>query len=85
MNKKTKYAYNGALFLGLGLAFINAFKQLQAIKDDPSKQFDWNRFFIEAGKGALAGAASGSIIGAIKDHHNSNIKPHNTDAILYNL
>lgn len=85
MNKKSKYAVNGALILGLGNAALNAFKQLDKIDSDPNKEFDWGELFGAALKGGAVGAAGGFAIGAIADHQNSLEEPLDTDAFLFSV
>ncbi len=79
MNKTTKYAANGAILIGILNAIINAFKQLNRMDQDPSLEFDWSKFFLAVGKGALVGAAGGAVVGAVVDYRNSQIKPVDTD------
>lgn len=83
MNKKTKYAINGALWLGLGNAALNAIKQLTQMDNDPKKEFDWHALLGAAGKGAIVGGAGGLAIGAYTDYQNSQEKSLDTDAFLF--
>lgn len=82
MNKKTKYAINGAVWLGLGNGAINVINQLN---DKPGEKFNWRDFFIAIGKGAMVGGVGGFSIGAYVDYKNGLEKPINTDAILFEL
>lgn len=85
MNKKVKYALNGAAIIAGGAAIINTIKQWRQINQDPTKSFDWNELLTQAGKGALLGGGAGLAIGAIVDYQNSQEAPINTDAFLYSL
>ncbi|HEY1040192.1 MAG TPA: hypothetical protein VGF30_12340 [Bacteroidia bacterium] len=85
MNKKGKYALNGALMLGLGNALLNAINQLNQMDKEPSKTFDWGQLLGSAAKGAVVGAAGGFAVGAIADHQNSLEKPIDTDAFLFSV
>lgn len=82
MNKKTKYAINGAIWIGLLNAGLNAFRQWREMSNNAGQKFDWERIFIAAGKGALVGGGSGLLIGAIIDHQNSKEVPIDTDTLL---
>lgn len=82
MDKKTKYALNGALLLGIGNAIINAIKQLNQMEVEPDRKFDWRDLLIAGGKGALVGGAGGFVVGAIKDEISANQKTIDTDAYL---
>lgn len=85
MNKTTKYALNGAVWLGIGNAAINAIKQIIEIDQNPDKKFDWQDLMKSAGKGALVGGSLGLALGAITDYQNSVEKPINTDLFLLGL
>jgi hypothetical protein len=85
MNKKTKYAQNGALIFGIANAILNATEQLKASKNNPNSKFDWTQLFAAAGKGALFGGGCGLGVGAIKDFNNSLMKPSNIDPYLQKL
>jgi hypothetical protein len=85
MNKKTKYGINGALLGAAANAVINAFKQFNAMNQDPTLKFDWSKLLLAAGKGAAFGGLGGLAIGAITDYINSQVKPINTDKHLSNL
>jgi hypothetical protein len=82
MDKKTKYARNGALILGVGNAILNAVNQLHKLKNGPERKFDWIELLRAMGKGALVGGSGGFVIGAIEDYQNSLIKPISTDVFL---
>jgi hypothetical protein len=85
MNKKTKYAVNGAILIGTLNAILNAIKQFNEISDNPNLKFNWKRFIAAAGKGVLVGGAGGFAIGAVVDYNNSNVKPVDTDMHLMKL
>lgn len=79
MNKKTKYAINGALTLGLLTGLSNARKQNITRGDLP---FDWQEFTRQFLKGSSFGLLGGYAIGALEDYLNEQEKPINTDAEL---
>lgn len=81
MNKKTKYAINGAVFVGLGNALINTFEQL----DNPNRAFSWKDFFKAFGNGALLGGGIGLTAGVIVDYNNKLEAPLKTDVLLYSI
>jgi hypothetical protein len=85
MNKKAKFALNGALILSIGNAILNATNQLNKIDADQSKKFDWGELLGAAAKGAVVGGAGGFAIGAVADYQNSLEKPINTDAFLFSV
>ncbi|MCC6369946.1 MAG: hypothetical protein IT236_02950 [Bacteroidia bacterium] len=85
MNKTTKFAIQGAFWVGLANSLINAFNQMNEMKENPNQKFDWERLLKAGGKGALLGGVGGLAIGAIADHNNKLEKPINTDAILLGL
>lgn len=85
MNKKSKYALNGALILGIGNAILNAINQSNKMDEDPEKTFDWGELLGAAAKGAVVGGVGGLAIGAIADYQNSLEKPINTDAFLFSV
>lgn len=85
MNKKGKYAVNGALILGIGNAILNAINQRNKMEKEPDRKFDWGQLLGSAAKGAAVGAAGGFAIGAIADHQNSLEKPIDTDAFLFTV
>lgn len=85
MSKARKFAVIGAYIGGLGNTFLNLLQQLNEIESTPEQKFDWRRLLFAGGKGALLGAAGGSIVGAIADYQNSLEKPINTDACLQAL
>ena len=80
MSKARKFAVVGAYIWGLGNTFLNLLQQLNEIESTPEQKFDWRRLLFAGGKGALLGAAGGSIVGSIADYQNSLEKPINTDA-----
>jgi hypothetical protein len=80
--KTKKYAANLAIAGAIISAALNAIKQLNRKEKDPSISMDWKELFASAGKGALAGALVGGVIGAIWDYENSSVEPQNTDAFL---
>jgi len=82
MSKTIKYAVNGALIFGIGNALLNALKQHQRISDNPNLEFDWSELFKSAGKGVLAGSASGALVGGVMDLQNASKEPLNTSVIL---
>ncbi len=83
MDKKTKYAGNGALIGGIIKAAINTYKQLNENNQTPNKSFDWWELFGETVKGAAIGGGAGLLLGAIVDNENSQQNPINTDAFLF--
>lgn len=85
MNKTTKYALNGALWIAILNALLNAIKQSNEMDQNPNQKFDWGRLLIAGGKGALVGGLGGAAIGSIADYNNSQVKPINTDLALSNL
>lgn len=85
MNKKTKYAINGALVGGTVFGILDGLKQYNEIQESSDKYFDWSRFLLAIGKGAALGGAGGFLIGAWVDYENSKIRPVNTDLSLINL
>lgn len=85
MNKKGKYALNGAIILGIGNGMLNAINQLNKMDLESDKNFDWGEFFCATAKGVVFGGIAGFAIGAIADYHNSLEKPINTDAFLFSL
>lgn len=85
MSKTRKFTIIGAYIGGLGNAFLNILQQLNEIENTPEQKFDWTRLLSAGGKGALLGAASGSIVGSIADYRNSLEKPINTDVYLQAL
>lgn len=85
MNKKGKYALNGALILGIGNGILNAINQLDKMDKDPGKNFDWAELLGATAKGAAVGGAGGFAIGAVADYQNSLEKPINTDAFLFSV
>lgn len=85
MSKARKFAVIGAYIGGLGNTFLNLLQQLNEIESNPEQKFDWRRLLFAGGKGALLGAAGGSIVGSIADYQNSLEKPINTDACLQAL
>jgi hypothetical protein len=82
MNKKTKYARNGAIIAGVGNTTINVLNQLSTMKNTPGQKFDWGELFGAALKGAVVGGAGGYALGAIEDYQNGKEKPVNTDKFL---
>jgi hypothetical protein len=85
MNKKGKYALNGALMLGIGNGLLNSFNQFDNMNKEPGKKFDWRELLNATAKGAAVGGAGGFAIGAIVDYQNSMEKPINTDAFLFSM
>lgn len=85
MNKKTKYAINGALIGGTVFAILDGVNQYSEIQKGSQNEFDWRRFLFAIGKGALIGGAGGLLLGALEDYENSKIRPVNTDLGLVNL
>jgi hypothetical protein len=79
MNKKTKYAINGAIIGGTVFGIFEGIKQYNEIQESPSKDFDWRRFLLAVGKGAAIGGAGGFLLGAWQDYENSKVRPMNTD------
>jgi len=82
MNKTTKYAINGALWISILNALLNAINQANEIEQNPGQEFSWKRLLTAAGKGAAVGGLGGAAIGAIVDHDNSKVKAINTDRQL---
>lgn len=82
MNRKTKYAINGAIGGTLVAAIINALKQHNRMQENPELKFDWGELLKASGKGALIGGGGGFVVGAIVDEVNANTKAINTDAYL---
>lgn len=85
MSKTRKYAITGATILGIGNAILDAVMQHEEMEKNPEQKFDWGRFLVAGGKGALLGVAGGALIGGIADYENSKEKPVNTDAYLLAL
>lgn len=85
MNKTQRRSMQGAIGIGLLKAAINTASQLDQMKDNPQKKFNWGELFIETGKGILIGGTGGAIIGSIEDHYNGLEKPKDTNAFLYSL
>ncbi len=85
INKSTKYAINGALFLGIANAALNAIRQLNEIESDPGKKFSWEKVFLAGGKGAVLGGAAGFAAGTLTDYLNSKEKPIDTDSYLLDI
>jgi len=79
MNKKTKYAINGALTFGILSGLSNARQQNITQGDLP---FDWQEFARQTLKGSSFGLLGGYAIGALEDYLNDQEKPINTDAEL---
>jgi hypothetical protein len=82
MNRKAKYAINGAIAGTLISALVNALKQLNKMDENPEKKFDWGDLLVAGGKGALIGGGAGFVAGAIVDEVNVNTKAINTDEYL---
>jgi hypothetical protein len=82
MNKKSKYAFHGAAWCGLGNALLNVINQLN---EKPNHPIDWSRVLKALGKGALVGGTGGFMVGAYVDFQNNIEKPLNTNAILSDL
>jgi len=82
MNRKTKYAINGAIGVTIISAVFNAIKQINKMDESPELKFDWAELLKASGKGALIGGGSGFVVGAIVDEVNANTKAINTDAYL---
>lgn len=85
MDKKSKYARNGALILGIGNALLNTINQLNEMEEDPNREFDWRRMLGAALKGAAVGGIGGFAVGALVDHQNSLEEPINTDEFLLSV
>ncbi len=85
MNKATKYAINGALWIGVLNTVLNAINQANEIEQNPSQEFNWKRLLTAAAKGAAVGALGGFAIGSISDYQNEQVKPINTDIALLSL
>lgn len=83
MNKKAKYAVNGAVWIGLANAALNAIRQISEMNNNSNKKFDWEELLGAAGKGALVGGTAGLAVGAIADYQNGHEKPIDTDAFLF--
>lgn len=82
MNKKGKYALNGAAMGGIGGLLLNLINQWDKMKKDPNAKFDWCELLDWAAKGALLGAGTGLLVGAIADELNKGVDPIDTDAWL---
>jgi hypothetical protein len=80
MNKKTKFARNGALLIGGIAGLKNAVEQYQS--SAPGEPFHWDRFFMAILKGGFWGGVGGFALGAICDYQNSLEAPINTDKYL---
>jgi len=80
MDRKTKYAINGAIGGTIISAVFNAIKQINKMDESPELKFDWAELLKASGKGALIGGGFGFVVGAIVDEVNSNTKVINTDA-----
>lgn len=85
MNKKTKYAINGALIGGTVFGILDGLKQYNEIQESSGKDFDWGRLLLAVGKGAAIGGAGGFLLGAWRDYENSKVRPINTDLSLIKL
>lgn len=85
MKKATKYALNGAVWIGILNALLNAIRQSNEMDQNPNQKFNWGRFLIAGGKGAALGGLGGFAIGSIADYQNEQVKPINTDLALSNL
>ncbi len=84
MNKATKYVINGALWIGIINALLNAIKQSNEMDQNPNQKFDWGRLLIAGGKGAAMGGLGGLAIGSLVDYQNAKVSPINTDLALSN-
>ncbi len=82
MNRKAKYAINGAIAGTLITALVNVLKQLNKMDENPEKNFDWGELLKASGKGALIGGGAGFVAGAIVDEVNANTAAINTDEYL---
>ncbi len=81
MKKSYKYARNGFWLFGIGNATLNAIKQLSAMKEGDT--FNWEQFAVAFLKGGTVGGTGGFLIGACEDYYNENQTPLNTAAILH--
>lgn len=84
MNKKSKYAINGAIGGTLAFGIANCLSQYADYRDSV-KSFDWERLLGSLLKGAIAGGAIGLVIGAIRDHFNALEKPRDTSSELLDI
>lgn len=86
MNRKTKYAINGALIGGVGTAIVDIFMQWLKHKENGTpfnwESFDGKRTLKNLLAGAAIGGGGGFVVGAIVDEVNANTKAINTDAYL---
>ena len=83
MNKKTiEYSNKGMLIFALSNTFINAVNQLNEMKENPEKKFDWSELLLSGGKGALLGGVGGAFLGGIIDSNNAKKERLNTNVIL---
>lgn len=86
MNRKTKYAINGALVGGVGTAIVDIFMQWLEHKKKGVpfnwESFDGKRTLKNSLTGAAIGGAGGFVVGALVDEVNANTKAINTDAYL---
>lgn len=85
MNKRTKYAINGALIGGTVFGILDGIKQYNEIQESSGKDFDWGRLLLTVGKGASIGGSGGFLLGAWRDYENSKVRPINTDLSLIKL
>ena len=80
MNKKAKFTIWGALIFGVGNGIINVMKQRNS-----EEVFNWNKLLLAFGKGVVAGAVGGLVVGTFADYQNSLVIPIDTDSILLAL
>lgn len=83
MDKKLKFAVDGAVIGGLSFALINSIGQFNDWKK--TNQFNWRSLFSSFIKGAGAGAIAGGAIGAICDYLNAKESPIDTSSALLAL
>jgi hypothetical protein len=79
MNKKSKYAINGAVLGGAANGLLNVILQMIEMSGNKNQNFDWGRLLNAFGKGVLVGGIAGLVVGAAADYKNSKVKPLNTD------
>ena len=85
MTKAKKYGIGAAVAGALVKGSANANKQWQLMAQTPGIPFHWEELLKESAQGAAAFGAIGLGIGFYRDYRNSQIKPINTDAALYNM
>lgn len=74
MNKTIKYTLYGAILVAILYALYNISLQFKRKNDDGTdKEFDWDEFLNQSGKGTLIGGVVGLILGGLKDYELNKI------------